>query len=175
MKIAFVAFLITLINLALILTIAFVYQKSMEIVEIQSPPYFYFTNPYSKFFSNLKKQLILQKILSETKIYGKSPFLVESIQKLEEVKYFFKVFNVDYFEKTISKKYWWGTSEIDILQFKDIVFYYMPIVEIAKSDEKFGKILFYSLKGKKMFLDPEDLNPISIELLKKYGVKIHEE
>jgi hypothetical protein len=26
-----------------------------------------------------------------------------------------------------------------------------------------------------MFLDPEDLNPISIELLKKYGVKIHEE
>ncbi|MBB6062459.1 hypothetical protein HNP65_000897 [Thermosipho japonicus] len=174
MKIAFVAFLITLINLALILTIAFVYQKNMEIVEIQSPPYFYFTNPYSNLFSKLKKQLILQKILSETKIYGKSPFLVESIQKLNEVKYFLKVFNVNYFEKTVSKKYWWGTSEIEILQFKDIIFYYMPVVEVGKTGERFGKILFHSLKGKRMFLDSKDLNPISIELLKRYGVKIHE-
>lgn len=176
MRTAFIGFLIMILNVAIIVGLIFVEYKEKEIVEIQSPPLFVFVNAYKDKIENFKNNIILQKVLSETKIYGRSPFLLKSMEKLNEVEYFLKVFSVDFNEKVYKNRYWWGSSTYKIVKFGNSIFYYRPYVIVSSSsNNSFGKALLGALKGKSYDFKISDLNSISVEILKKYGVELYEE
>lgn len=174
MRLIFLGFLLIIFS-SLTLIIAFLmFQENMEIEEIQSPPIFIFENPFSQKLCEIKNQLILQRVLYETNIYGKSPFLLESIDKFLNVKYYFDITKADYYLKTFVENYWWGSRKVYYLVFDGNVFYYVPHVILNKTgEENFGKVLFKALSGKSVRLIEDVSNDkVKMLILKRYGVAV---
>ncbi|ANQ53336.1 hypothetical protein XJ44_02210 [Thermosipho affectus] len=168
MRIAFISLLILLVNVVVLLSFLVVKNLNSEIVEIQSPPFVLFVNPYFDYVRKFKNMLIMQKILSENLIYGDSPFLVESKKVLDSVEYYFKIFKVDYRKKYVLRKYWWGSIFFEALIYDRFVFYYVPHIRKGESNLSFGEAVIKVLKGESVNFDVK--NKIEEELLKKYGV-----
>ncbi|WP_084728015.1 hypothetical protein [Thermosipho atlanticus] len=148
--------------------------KDMEIVEIQSPPLFVFKNPFLDHIQKIKTEFVLQKVLSETSIYGNGKFLLSSLGKVREVKYYFDTTKSDYYFVEFSKRYWWGSKKFSYLSFRGNEFYYVPHVVLSETDEKnFGKALLRALTGDSVSISSEDVkSKIKMLILKKYGVVI---
>jgi len=174
MRLLFAGFLLIIFSFLALIIIFVMIQGNAEIEEIQSPPIFVFRNPFSEKLHEIKNQFILQKVLSETNIYGNSPFLLESINDFFNVKYYFDITKANYYLKKFEETYWWGNKRAYYLIFNGKVFYYFPHVVLNKAGEdNFGKVIFKALSGKSAIL-PEDVikDKMKMLILQRYGVVI---
>ncbi|MBO8160953.1 MAG: hypothetical protein H0Z24_04900 [Thermosipho sp. (in: Bacteria)] len=174
MRLLFFGFLMLIFCFVSLIAILMMFNGKGEIVEIQSPPLFAFNNPYFKFLKELKSEMILQKVLSETDLYGVSPFLLESTEKFKEIKYYFDIMKADYNLVEIDEKYWWGKKRIYYLSFKGNEFFYIPHVKVSEKGEgNFGKQVLKALIGVSSYISEEDYkNKIKMLLLQRYGVAV---
>lgn len=174
MRLLFLSFILIVISFVMLSMFFIITQGKQEIEEIQSPPLFIFKNPFYTGIHNIKNKWILQKVLSETKIYGESPFLLDSVEKFFEVKYYFDITKANYYLKEIYENYWWGKKQEYYLVFENNIFYYIPHVSFVENcEDDFGKALLKVLSGKTVELSKDIYNDkIKMLILKRYGVVI---